>query len=168
MAVFMLSPPKILVDCFHRFDEFVLDLIDRCGPISFHWRLCFYSRSAPIRGLVILRQTFVRRCQNYVTHTTTPVLSSDGPAGLGADPGPQRVAGFFYCFRRRSNKQCEQFNHANSDNQHCEGYGIVVQPMWLLLHRAKSVALALAATTQRQILPMSARGQPPTPARRAL
>src|SRR6266545_2478242 len=49
---------------------------------------------------------------------------------------PQRVAGFFYCFRGRSNKQCEQSNHANSDNQHCECYGIVVQPMSLLLHRA--------------------------------
>jgi hypothetical protein len=30
------------------------------------------------------------------------------------------------------------------------------------MRRAKSVALALAATTQTQILPMSARGQPPT------
>jgi hypothetical protein len=35
---------------------------------------------------------------------------------------------------RRSNKQCEQSNHAHADNQHCKCYGIVVQPIQLLLH----------------------------------
>ena len=34
----------------------------------------------------------------------------------------------------RSNKQCEQSNHAHSDNQHCKCYGIVVQPIQPLLH----------------------------------
>src|SRR5260221_8292841 len=28
-----------------------------------------------------------------------------------------------------SNAQCEQFNHADSDHQHCECYGVVVEPM---------------------------------------
>jgi hypothetical protein len=36
--------------------------------------------------------------------------------------------------RRGSNAQCEQSNHADSDKQHCECYGIVVQPIHLLLH----------------------------------
>jgi hypothetical protein len=42
------------------------------------------------------------------------------------------MAGFSYprfCFRERSHKQCEQCNHTHSDNQHCECYGIVVQPI---------------------------------------
>jgi hypothetical protein len=34
----------------------------------------------------------------------------------------------------RSNKQCEQSNHAHSDNQQCKCYGIVVQPIQPLLH----------------------------------
>jgi hypothetical protein len=34
----------------------------------------------------------------------------------------------------RSNKQCEQCNHAHPDNQHCKCYGIVVQPIQPLLH----------------------------------
>jgi hypothetical protein len=41
-------------------------------PISFHWRLCFYSRSAPIRGLVTSRQTFVRRCHRDRPSAGTP------------------------------------------------------------------------------------------------
>jgi hypothetical protein len=52
--------------------------------IPFHWRFRFFSRTVLIRELVTLRQTFVRHCQNCVTHATTPVLSGDGPAGLGA------------------------------------------------------------------------------------
>ncbi len=38
------------------------------------------------------------------------------------------------CFFGRSNKQCEQSDHAHSDNQHCKCYGIVVQPIQPLLH----------------------------------
>jgi hypothetical protein len=33
-----------------------------------------------------------------------------------------------------SNAQSEQFNRADSDHEHCERYGIVVQPMPLCLH----------------------------------
>src|SRR6516162_9577736 len=33
-----------------------------------------------------------------------------------------------------SNAQCEQFDRADSDHEHCEGYGIVVKPIPLCLH----------------------------------
>jgi hypothetical protein len=59
------------------------------------------------------------------------------PAPKGKPPPPEATRGgvlLDFCFRGRSNKQCEQFNYTNSDNQHCECYGIVVQPIQLLLH----------------------------------
>ena len=33
-----------------------------------------------------------------------------------------------------SNAQSEQFNRADTDHEHCEGYGIVVKPIPLRLH----------------------------------
>src|SRR6266566_6330181 len=33
------------------------------------------------------------------------------------------------CISAALNDQCEQFNHADSYHQHCEGYRIVIEPM---------------------------------------
>jgi hypothetical protein len=49
---------------------------------------------------------------------------------------------FAWC--SRLDAQCEQSNHPHSDNQHCERYRIVVQPIQLLLH---GTASEMAATT---------------------
>ncbi len=48
----------------------------------------------------------------------------------------QRMTGsrHFIAVRGRSHKQCEQFNHANSDHEHGECHGIIVQPVQPLLH----------------------------------
>jgi hypothetical protein len=39
-----------------------------------------------------------------------------------------------FCFSKASHKQREQFNHTNSDHEHCECHGIVLQPVQPLLH----------------------------------
>jgi hypothetical protein len=70
-----------------------------------------------------------------------PMCYLDAKGHVRSRPSAPRfrtiMAGFFYsrfCFRERSHKQCEQCNHTHADNQHCECYGIVVQPIQPLLH----------------------------------
>ena len=42
---------------------------------------------------------------------------------------PRMHAPTFAWISAASNDQCEQFNHADSYHQHCEGYRIVIEPM---------------------------------------
>jgi hypothetical protein len=55
----------------------------------------------------------------------------------GACSGP-RMTGVSalqnFAVRGRSHKHSEQFNHTNSDHEHCKCHGIVVQPVQPLLH----------------------------------
>jgi hypothetical protein len=70
------------------------------------------------------------------TLPAVPCSVSKRPSSLSPTRKPrrltQRVAGFWHS--RRSNKQCEQLDHADSDHEHCECYGIVVQTVQPLLH----------------------------------
>jgi hypothetical protein len=73
----------------------------------------------------------------------------------GGVPGPRcylavEASGTVSGFDEKSNAQCEQPNRAESDSQHCERYGIVVQPVHLLLHGTPPCQiLSETAPTQR-------------------
>ena len=47
----------------------------------------------------------------------------------------------------RSNAQCEQFDRTDTDHEHCERYGIVVQPIPLGLHDTPPCPASLVAPT---------------------
>src|SRR4029077_5137004 len=56
-----------------RMDSPSVGLISATGAQRLRSRLTLLSRFAPRAGLVILRQTFVRRCQNCVARASIPV-----------------------------------------------------------------------------------------------
>jgi hypothetical protein len=50
------------------------------------------------------------------------------------------------------NAQCEQFNHADPDHQHCECYGIVVEPMPpLCVHDTPPYSRSLVGVAGRRV-----------------
>ena len=52
-----------------------------------------------------------------------------------------------------SNAQSEQFNRADTDHEHCERHGIVVQPIPLCLHDTPPGSLIISRTG-RQLVQM--------------
>src|SRR5262249_5807295 len=57
-------------------------------------------------------------------------------------PSPRTVIEF-----ARSKAQCEQFDRTDTDHEHCERYGIVVQPIPLGLHDTPPCPALLVAPT---------------------
>jgi len=50
-----------------------------------------------------------------------------------------------------SNAQCEQFDRADSDHEHCEGYGIVVKPIPLCLHGTPPCSRFISRTGRQKV-----------------
>jgi hypothetical protein len=84
------------------------------------------------RPMSTMRQTrlFVPGDGNAAPGTTGVAMIFSTPT----DATRGRVRALQTLLFGRSNKVCEQSNHAHSDNQHCKCYGIVVQPIQPLLH----------------------------------
>src|SRR5262249_19189775 len=50
---------------------------------------------------------------------------------------------------KRSNAQCEQFNHADPDHQHGECYRVIVEPISFLVHDTPPVPASLIGPAGR-------------------
>ena len=84
----------------------------------------------------------------------------------GACSGP-RMTGVSalqdFAVRGRSHKQSEQFNHTNSDHEHCKCHGIVVQPVQPLLHGTPPCSPTLVSERDPETTPPAALAFPCPP-----